>query len=285
LSVHAAQRAASASVAIAPQYSTTHVYVAPADFDAFVNSFIATFGGTASKRIVTNVLPVPSSTAAQYVRTPAGALSVFAFQTPIPYPFGEERYGFLVTDIDAAVNAARAAGAAVVVAPFQDPIGKDAVIEWPGGAKTQLYWHFTPPSSPALETIPDCRVYVSPDRAADFIHAYVTFSGGSIVKDDPRADAGEIGRPSETFRRVELSSQFGNVVVLVTDGHLPYPFGRETTGYRVADLDATLAKAKAAGAKILSPPYVTADRHTAVVEFPGGYIAEIHSVSAREAKD
>jgi len=35
--------------------------------------------------------------------------------------------------------------------------------------------------------------------------------------------------------------------VLVTDGHLPYPFGCEITGYQVRDLAATLAKATAAG--------------------------------------
>jgi hypothetical protein len=34
-------------VAIAPQYDSTHVYVAPEDFDRFVASFVATFGGTA----------------------------------------------------------------------------------------------------------------------------------------------------------------------------------------------------------------------------------------------
>ncbi len=35
------------TVAIAPQYDSTHVYVAPEDFDRFVASFVATFGGTA----------------------------------------------------------------------------------------------------------------------------------------------------------------------------------------------------------------------------------------------
>jgi len=63
----------------------------------------------------------------------------------------------------------------------------------------------------------------------------------------------------------------------VTNGHLPYPFGHEITGYQVQDLAATLAKATAAGAKILSPPYKMADGATAIVEFPGGYIAEIHT--------
>lgn len=43
------------------------------------------------------------------------------------------------------------------------------------------------------------------------------------------------------------------------------------------DLAATLEQAKAASAKILSVPYATNDRNTSVVEFPGGYIAEVHS--------
>jgi len=64
----------------------------------------------------------------------------------------------------------------------------------------------------------------------------------------------------------------------VTDGHLQYPFGYETTGYEVKDLGATLEKAKGAGVKILAGPFAAKDRKTAMVEFPGGYIAEIHSV-------
>ena len=65
--------------------------------------------------------------------------------------------------------------------------------------------------------------------------------------------------------------------VSVTDGHLPYPFGHEVTGYEVRDLSATLKKAQAAGVKVLSDPYSTMDRETAILEFPGGYIAEVHS--------
>ena len=38
------------NVAVAPQYDTTHVYVAPEDFDRFVVSLIATFGGTTTKQ-------------------------------------------------------------------------------------------------------------------------------------------------------------------------------------------------------------------------------------------
>src|SRR5450631_2225344 len=57
-------------VAVGAQYDSTHVYVAPGDLDAFVNSFAGTFGGQPSKRSVTNVLPVPSRTEFQYLWTP-----------------------------------------------------------------------------------------------------------------------------------------------------------------------------------------------------------------------
>jgi hypothetical protein len=67
--------------------------------------------------------------------------------------------------------------------------------------------------------------------------------------------------------------------VLVTDGHLPHPFGREITGYEVSDLAATVGKAKGAGAIVLSAPCQTSDRTNALVQFPGGYIAEIRSTS------
>jgi predicted enzyme related to lactoylglutathione lyase len=266
---------------VGPQYDTTHVYVAAGDFDAFVSSFVATFGGQPGKRSVTSVLPVPSSAEFQAVSTPAGSLSIFAYQTPVPFPFGEERTGYLVTDMDEAIQAARAAGAEVIVEPFKDPIGIDAVIQWPGGVKMQLYWHFTAPSYPPLETIPDNRVYVSRDEADRFVSDFVRFAHGKVVSDDAHADAGEIGRPGETYRRIRVASLFGNVQVLVTDGHLPYPFGRELMGYQVRDLAETLEKAKAAGVKILSAPYKASDRTTAIVEFPGGYIAEIHSVAGR----
>ena len=70
--------------------------------------------------------------------------------------------------------------------------------------------------------------------------------------------------------------------MLVTDGHLPYPYGREITGYEVANLSDTLSKAKAADAAILVEPYKADDRNAAMVRFPGGYIAEIHSLVSRQ---
>ncbi|WOD13486.1 VOC family protein [Paraburkholderia kirstenboschensis] len=263
-------------VSVGPQYDTTHVYVSNQDIDAFVDSFVATFGGKASPRAVFTVTPTPSKTASQYVQTPVGMLSVFAFQTPVPYPFGSERTGYLVTDMDKAVRAARAAGADVIVDTFDDPIGKDAVIQWPGGLYMQLYWHTKAPSYGPLEAAPDNRVYVSAQAADNFTKRFVRFSHGKVVSDNRRADGGEIGRPGDTIRRVRIASGFGNMLVFVTDGKLPYPYGRETTGYQVADLDATLTKAQGVGVKVLVPASSMIEGRSAVVEFPGGYVAEIH---------
>ncbi len=175
--------AATPDVAVGPQYDTTHVYVAPDQFDRCVSSLLATFGGTATKQGVFTVTPTPSSTMSQLVLTPVGSISVFGFKMPIPYPFGLERTGYLVTDLDAAIRAACSTGADVLVAPFNDPIGRDAIIQWPGGVNTQLYWHTTAPSDKALETIPENRVYVSADRAEDLTRSFSAFSRGKIVSD------------------------------------------------------------------------------------------------------
>jgi predicted enzyme related to lactoylglutathione lyase len=265
-------------VAVGPQYDTTHVYVAPQDFDRFVASLIVTFGGAATKQGVFTVTPTPSSTMSQLVMTPVGTLSVFGFKTPVPYPFGLERTGYLVADVDEAIRFAKATGADVVVAPFDDPIGRDAIIQWPGGVNTQLYWHTTAPSYASLQTIPENRIYVSPDRADAFVSSFLAFSHGNVVSDNPRAPGIEIGKPTETYRRVRIESKFGKLTALVTDGHLPYPYGREMTGYEVTNLADTLTKAKASGVDVLVPPYKTDKRESIVVQFPGGYIAEIHSV-------
>src|SRR5476649_2835705 len=234
---------ASTNVSVGPQYDTTHVYVSNEDIDAFVNSFLATFGGKASPRAVFTVTPTPSKTASQYVQTPVGMLSVFAFQTPIPYPFGDERTGYLVTDMDQAVHAARAAGADVTVEPFDDPIGKDALIRWPGGLNMQLYWHTKAPSYGPLESVPDNRVYMSRFAVDGFVRRFVRFSQGKVVSDDRHADAGVIGRPGETMRCIRIESGFGKKVVFA--------------------------------------PYQTGKGKTSIVEFPGGYIAEIHDTTAQ----
>lgn len=270
------------TVAVGAQYDTTHVYVAPTDVDAFAESFLATFGGTSTKQVVVTVTPTPSSTTSQLLQTPVGTVSLFGFKSPIPFPFGAERTGYLVTDIDAAISAARAAGADVVVDTFPDPIGRDAVIQWPGGVNMQIYWHTTTPSYTPFKFVPENRVYVSRDRIEAFTKAFLAFSHGKVVSDEARAPGVEIGRPADSYRRIRIESTFGKLTALVTDGHLPYPYGRELTGYEVQNLQETLSKAKAAGVSVLVEPYVSEDRTIAVVDFPGGYTAEIHQSQVRE---
>ena len=272
--------AAAPNVAVGPQYDTTHVYLSPDDVDRFVASFIATFGGSPSKQVVATVTPTPSSTTSQLVFTPAGTLSVFGYKTPVPHPFGLERTGYLVADMDAAIRAARSAGADIVVTPFDDPIGRDAVIQWPGGVNMQLYWHTSVPSYAKLRTVPDNRVYVSRGKVDDFISRFVRFAQGKIVADNAKAPGIEIGRPNDTYRRVRIESTFGKMTVLVTDGHLPYPYGHELTGYEVEKLSDTLTRAKAAGATVLAGPYAADHRDAAIVQFPGGYIVEIHAAGS-----
>jgi hypothetical protein len=273
----AARAPASADLSVGPQYDTTHVYVAPEDFDRFVASLTATFGGTTSKQGVFQVTPTASQTLSQLVLTPAGTLSVFGFKTPIPYPFGGERTGYLVTDLDAAVQSALQHGATRLITTFPDPIGRDVVVQWPGGVNMQLYWHTTKPNYPALASVPENRIYLTADAADAFIRHWTGFSGGRVTRDIAAAPGAEIGEPGKAYRRVELSSGYGRMLVLVSDGQLPWPYGRDVTGYEVKDLSATLGRATAAGVETLVAPHPEGGRMSALVRFPGGYIAEIHS--------
>jgi len=274
-----AARPSASQVGVGAQYDTTHVYVAPEEVDKFAASFLATFGGQSTKQVVATVTPTPSSTTSQLLQTPVGTVSLFGFKTPIPYPFGAERTGYLVTDLDEAIKAAKEAGADVLVATFPDPIGRDAVIQWPGSVNMQLYWHTTKPSYAAFETVPENRVYVSPERADAFTHSFLRFSHGKVISDDVKAAGVEIGRPKDTYRRIRIESVFGKMTVFATDGHLPYPYGRELTGYEVTNLKDTLTKATVAGAKVLVEPFTSDRRESAIVQFPGGYVAEIHAAA------
>lgn len=272
--------AATPAVAVAAQYDTSHVYVAPAEVDRFATSFLATFGGKSTAQVVVNVLPVPSSTTSQLLQTPVGTVSLFGFTTPIPHPFGQERNGYLVTDMDVALKAARENGAAVIVSDFPDPIGRDAVVQWPGGVNMQLYWHTKTPNYAAFQSVPENRVYLSAERADAFIKAFLGFSHGKVLADDTHAPGVDVGQAGNTYRRVDIESPFGRMAVLVTNGQLPYPFGHETTGYQVADLAATLGKATGSGARVVVPAFASKGRRSALVEFPGGYVAEIHQLNA-----
>lgn len=276
----AAKPVPSADYAVGAQYDTTHVYVPQEQFDAFVTAFQATFGGTTSKQGEFQVTPTPSLTKSQLVLTPAGTVSVFGFKTPIPYPFGAERTGYLVTDMDAAVNAARAAGATRLIETFPDPIGRDVVVQWPGGVNMQLYWHTATPHYAPLATVPENRVYLTADAADSFIAAWTRFAHGRVVSDDKTAPGAEAGLPAP-IRRVMIDSGYGKLTVLVSNGQLPWPWGRDMTGYAVPDLAATLAKATAAGVETLVPAREVGGRRAALVRFPGGYIAEIHQNALR----
>lgn len=270
------KRATAPDYAVGPQYDTTHVYVPQEQFDTFVTSFQATFGGTTSKQGEFQVTPTHSLTKSQLVLTPAGTISVFGFKTPIPYPFGDERTGYLVSDIDAAVASAVRHGAVRRLATFPDPIGRDSVVQWPGGVNMQLYWHTAKPSYAPLRTVPENRIYLTADAADRFITAWAGYAHARIVADDKAADGAQIGQPGKTIRRIAIHSGYGDMVVFVSDGLLPWPYGRDMTGYGVSDLAATLARANAAGVETLVAPQTAGHRQSAIVRFPGGYIAEIH---------
>jgi hypothetical protein len=111
-----------------------------------------------------------------------------------------------------------------------------------GWVNTQLYWHTIAPSFAGLQFIPENRVYMSGYAVNAFIASFLAFSHGEVISDDAHAPGVEIGRPTDTYRRIRVQSKFGKVTVLVTDGHLPYPYGREITGYDVANLSDTLSK-------------------------------------------
>ncbi len=271
---------ATSDYAVGPQYDTTHVYVPEDQFDAFVASFQATFGGNVSKQGVFQVTPQPSQTKSQLVLTPVGTVSVFGFKTPIPVPFGDERTGYLVSNLDAAVASAVKHGAVRRIATFPDPIGRDAVVQWPGGVNMQLYWHTTKPNYPALGTVPENRVYLTADVAQNFVDKWLAFSRGKVTADERYATGAEVGQPGKTIRRIAIDSGYGKMLVIVSDGQLPWPYGRDMTGYQVADLTTTLAKASAAGAETLVAPHAGSSRTTAMIRFPGGYIAEIHQAVA-----
>ncbi|WHO38719.1 glyoxalase [Sphingobium sp. AP49] len=268
-----------ADYSVGPQYDTTHVYVAPEDFDRFVASFTATFGGTTSKQGAFQVTPTASKTKSQLALTPAGTISVFGFLTPIPYPFGAERTGYLVSDMDGAVASAVKHGATRLITSFPDPIGRDVVVQWAGGVNMQLYWHTTKPSYPALATVPENRIYLTADAADLFVKQWTGFAHAKVTSDDKAAPGAEIGQPGKTYRRIRLTSGYGKMSVIVSDGQLPWPYGRDMTGYAVSNLSVTLDKAKAAGVETLVPAHAEGDRQAAIVRFPGGYIAEVHSVA------
>ena len=62
------------TVAVGAQYDTTHVYVSPSDVDAFVASFLETFGGKSTKQVIATVTPTPSKATSQLLQTRVAAV-------------------------------------------------------------------------------------------------------------------------------------------------------------------------------------------------------------------
>jgi hypothetical protein len=62
------------TVAVGAQYDTTHVYVSPSDVDAFVASFLGTFGGKSTKQVIATVTPTPSKATSQLLQTRVAAV-------------------------------------------------------------------------------------------------------------------------------------------------------------------------------------------------------------------
>jgi hypothetical protein len=92
----------------------------------------------------------------------------------------------------------------------------------------------------------------SPERADAFTRSFLRFSHGR-------------SSPTTSTRPVTVTCL--------------YPYGREMTGYEVNDLQGTLTKARNSGAVVLVEPYTSGGRSAAMVQFPGGYIAEIHATA------
>jgi hypothetical protein len=95
---------------VGPQYDSTHVFVDHGTLSAFTTSWEATFGGTNTTPTVTDVTPTPSKTWSELILSPVGTVSVFDYLTPVPYPFGAERTGWLMKDFNQGVRAARVSG-------------------------------------------------------------------------------------------------------------------------------------------------------------------------------
>ena len=91
---------ATPDVAVGPQYDTTHVYIAPEDFDRFVSSVLSDIWRDY----------IEESCRRRYADSQQHLLTVdldacrydfrIRLHDTVPYPFGGERTGYLVTDMD-----------------------------------------------------------------------------------------------------------------------------------------------------------------------------------------
>jgi hypothetical protein len=257
-----------------PSDNTAHAYVQHGQLDAFIHSWEATFGGTNPPPAANTITPTGSRMVGAIINSPIGVVSAYDYQTPVPYPFGAEHGGVAVHGVDAATATARVAGGVAAVAPWTGPGGREAVVQFPGGVDFQLY---EPGAEvPKLAAPPEYRIYLSDDAVNAFLAPYLRFAGGHVASDNRREDGAEIGAPGTTYHRIRLASPFGDTVVLAGNGYWNYPYGKESTGYTVPNLTDAIAKATANGATVLSGPHAGDHRNSAMLEFPGGYLAEFH---------
>ncbi|QNT78316.1 glyoxalase [Entomobacter blattae] len=250
-----------------------HVYLKKGTLDAFTKSFVSTFGGTIQEGGTVQITPTKSSVQLAFIFSPVGSLSVFDFATALPAPFGQERTGFMVSDLQQALLTARQLGAKALIETFGDAIGNDAVIIWPNGVQMQLFQFFKPSQYAPLQTVPENRLYIPLEGADEFIRQFSIFSGSALIE-DAIMPAGQNPISDGAVRNVLLvsSTSFGNTRIFITNGHLNYPFGRETFGYKTENLWDTLTKAVKAGAD----PLYSNNTDSTILQFPGGYIAELH---------
>jgi hypothetical protein len=89
-----AQHPATTDVAVAPQYDTTHVYVAPEDFDRLIGR-----PNDSYRRI--------------RIESKFGRVEVHVTDGHLTYPYGKEVTGYEVTDLRQTLEKARGAGGAL----------------------------------------------------------------------------------------------------------------------------------------------------------------------------
>jgi predicted enzyme related to lactoylglutathione lyase len=105
--------AATPSLAVGPQYDSTHVYVTPEDLDRFTTSLVSTFGGAKTQSAVFTVTPTPSD--------------------------GRETTGYEIDDLSDTLTKAKAAGATVLVEPYSVATRRAAMVQFPGGFIAEIH--------------------------------------------------------------------------------------------------------------------------------------------------
>ena len=268
---------ATLSLAVGAQYDTAHVYVAPADLDRFSDSLIATFGGTKSQKAELTITPTPSKTNWQAVLHSGWHVLCVRFHDADPISV-RPRTNRLPRDRHGC----------------SDPIGESQRSRRCRGTVQRSHWARCHRSVAGRHIYAALLAY---DRAELREARQGPRKQGVRVTGSRRCVCprfrGVLAR-EDRLRRPERTRRRGGP----TKGYLPpradqlhiredrraryrwtapYPYGREISGYEVANLADTVSKAKATGATVLVDPYTADRRQAAIISFPGGYIAEIYS--------